>query len=61
MKKKLLSNPYKVRLSFKCEKAWKYLQQHDINPCHYLRDSGEKGVIDKANSLFIENNCKCPF
>ena len=60
---KLLSDkPYKIRISPRCEKAWKYLQDHKLNPGHYLRESGEIGVINKAIEFYLkEKKEKLPF
>ena len=51
---KYLSKPYQIRLSFRCEKAWVYLQKHKVKPGSYLREGGEKAVIDKANEFYMQ-------
>jgi protein associated with RNAse G/E len=60
-KKQTLSNPYQVRLTLRCEKAWLYLQKHNVNVCQLLREGGEKSIIDRAKEFYIDDKNNCPF
>jgi len=51
---KIYSKSYPIRLTFRCEKAWKYLKMMKLNPSYYLREGGEKMVIDKANEFYFK-------
>lgn len=43
-----------IRISERCLKARRYLQEMKINPDHYFREGGEIGVINKANEFYFK-------
>lgn len=51
---KLKSKPIAIRLSHKADRCYHYLRSKKVNAAHYLREGGEKLVIEKA----IEFNYK---
>jgi len=61
-KKKIYTIVKSIRVSERCNKAWKYLEKHNINASDYFREGGENSVINKAIE-FNYNSKKeyCPF
>lgn len=60
----LKSRPIAIRLSIKADRCYKYLQAKKVNAAHYLREGGEKAVIDKAIEFHFEEKKEkitCPF
>lgn len=53
-KKQIYSKAYPLRLTFRCEKAYLYLQKHKVNVSNLLRQGGEQAVIDKANEFYFK-------
>lgn len=51
-----------IRISKECFEAYKFLQSKKINPAKYLRDGGEKKIIEMAaKNKFTLKKIKLPF
>jgi hypothetical protein len=46
--------PICIRISERCLRARRYLQKMEVNPDYYMREGGEKAVINKALEFFYE-------
>ena len=56
------NNVITIRLSNECIEAYRFLQSKKINPAKYLRDGGEKLVIEIANkNKFTLKKVTIPF
>ena len=56
------NNVITIRLSNECIEAYRFLQSKKINPAKYLRQGGEKLVIDVAfKNKFKLKKVKLPF
>ena len=56
------NNVITIRLSNECIEAYRFLQSKKINPAKYLRDGGEKLVIETANkNKFTLKKVTIPF
>lgn len=51
-----------IRISKECFEAYKFLQSKKINPAKYMREGGEKKVIEMAQkNKFTIKKIKLPF
>ena len=58
----LKSKPIAIRLNAKADKCYKYLQSKKVNAAYYLREGGEKAVIEKAIEFhYSEKEERLPF